>query len=284
MVRRALPVAALAALVSCDDGTFADRGLDAELRVEGATFRRGALPDGAGGPAVKGVSLAPRIVTGTVGACTGSLDPSATAVVLALDGDRGYWTLPAAIPDVSAPGFPTFSSRIGLSSAAREGARTLVVHAVDEGGRVGPAATRPVTVTHPAPAEGSFVVSLVWSGEADLDLLVAEPGGAELSKRTPSTRDAGGRGGLLDADKNARCTTDGRAGENVVYLAPPASGRYVARVDTFSLCGRESAPYRVEARRDGVLLAATEGTATALDTRLPHDRGAGIVALEVDVP
>ena len=72
--------------------------------------------------------------------------------------------------------------------------------------------------------------------------------------------------------------------ENVDYADKPPSGHYVVRVDTFSLCKTIGASWRVEAFLEGASLGAAQGSSTDFDTRFSHDRGAGVLALELDVP
>ena len=91
-------------------------------------------------------------------------------------------------------------------------------------------------------------------------------------------------GGVLSADANADCRLDGLGAENVVWTSAPPQGRYLVRVDTFSLCGEPASAWRVEAFLRGARVGAAEGISTDQDTRFGHDRGAGVLALEVLVP
>lgn len=289
-------VAALSVIgASCTELDF-DPGLDADLQVTGGQFHRAPLPAENGGPAVTVFNVPPRISPGTLGKCNGTLAPSATGVVIALEGDLGYWVIPAGIPDVTAPGAPTFTADVAYGAELREGTRNFQVRAVDEQGRFGPAAVKAIKVTNTKKPAGPFVISLSWDTNADLDLHVVEPTGVEIWKRDISSYveppvgspplPAGQKkpGGKLDFDSNASCVRDGRRAENVVYELPPPKGRYVVRVDAFSLCQQPNAYWRVEALLDGRSIGAAEGLATEFDTRFSHDRGAGVLALEVDVP
>jgi hypothetical protein len=289
-----LTLSTVACVTSCQ-GVVADQGVDADLQVSGGQFFRNTRPVENGGPRVKTVTASPSVRPGSVGTCSGALEPEATGVALALDGDRGYWVLPAGLPDVASPQFPTFLASIAFGSRIRQGARTLEVHAVDEQGRFGPGATRLVNVAASARPTGRFVVHLKWDNDADLDLHVVEPSGVEIFKRNTDSQDkapsgsppepgAERSGGRLDFDSNASCVRDGRRAESVVYLAPPPRGRYIVRVDAFSLCNQINAWWRVEAVLDGRTIGTSEGLATEVDTRFPHDRGAGVLALEIDVP
>jgi hypothetical protein len=298
LVMAAVAVIAATALASCDDTAAPDVGLDAELRVKGGQFFRGTMPaeDGAG-PEVKTVALTLAVQPGTSARrCAGVLGPPATAVALSIEGDLGYWVVPAGLPDVSARGFPTFATQLDFAQRLSVGTHVFVARAVDAAGHFGPASTSPLVVTPPAAPAGRFVVSLTWDTHADLDLHLTDPAGVEIWKRNinsyeppppGSSPEAPGTphpGGILDFDSGAQCVPDGRHAEHVVYADKPPSGHYVARVDTYELCGASGAHWRVEGFLDGVSIAAAEGSSTSYDTRFSHDRGAGVLALELDVP
>lgn len=288
---------ALAALPSCNDDLVADEGLDANLRVTGGQFHRGDVPADTSGPLVETVSLSPIVRPGaSERSCSGVVGPQATAVALSLDGDPGYWILPAAPPDVTAPGFPTFQASVSFSAAIGGGTHTFLARAVDAAGHFGVALARPLDVTAPAHPAGHLVIALTWDNHADLDLHVVDPTGVEIWKRNidsyappppgspPEAPGTPHPGGLLDFDSNAQCVPDGRYAENVVYADQPPSGHYLARVDTYSLCDEPGAHWRVEAFLEGVSIGAAQGTSTDYDTRFSHDLGAGVLALELDVP
>jgi hypothetical protein len=283
-------------LSSCND-TVPDEGLDASLRVTGAQFYRQVIPADESGPGVKNVSLGPIVHPGaSERSCSGTVDPSALAVALSLDGDPGYWILPASPPDVTAPGFPTFATSVSFSAATASGPRTFLVRGVDANGRFGPAFARPLDVTATPRPAGRLVIALSWDTHADLDLHVVDPTGVEIWKRNinsfeppppgapPEAPGTPHPGGILDFDSNAACVPDGRYAENVVYTGTPPSGHYTARVDTYSLCDVPGAHWRVEGFLDGVSIGAAVGSSTENDTRFSHDRGAGVLALELDVP
>ncbi|MBX3189710.1 MAG: hypothetical protein KF819_21980 [Labilithrix sp.] len=286
---------ALALTASCED-VVVDAGLDAGLRVDGAQFFRRAMPAETSGPGVRNVVLAPTVLAGSATKVSGDLEPTATAIAVGLDGDPGYWVVPAGLPDVTAPGFPTFVAGVSFAPMLRAGAKSFVARAIDAGGNFGPPLVRPLNVNARVPPPGKLVVSLTWMNQADLDLHVVDPNGTEIWKRNvtsyqppppgspPEPPGTVRQGGVLDFDSNASCVQDGRRAENVVWTTAPPPGRYVARVDTFSLCGQVNAYWRVEVFVDGVSVKAAEGLATEIDSRAPHDRGAGVLALEIDIP
>jgi hypothetical protein len=280
MRRRALFFALLAPLAACN-GVSNDRGLDADLVVSGAQFVAGAMPAAEGGPAVASLDLSSNLAyAGEIDKpLRGALAREATAAAIGLAGDRGYWIVPAGLPDIAAPEFPTFGVTLSFSATLRKSSRDLVVRAVDERDRFGPPETRTLTISGAPEPEGALVISLSWDTEADLDLLVELPGGAVIWKGDPMEG-----GGVIDADSNAACVIDGRRRENVTFHDAPSSGRYVVRVDAPSLCAASFANWKVEARLGGALVGASEGEMLVADTYFTHDRGAGVRALEIDVP
>lgn len=269
---------ALAILMMAGCGGGADPGTRADLQVANAQFVRGALPTG-NGPAVVALEFADRALA--AGAhdrpLLGQLAPSATAVALALDGDRGYWIVGAGVPSTDAPTLPTFDTRVSFARTLPTATRRLSAVAVDASGRFGAPTGVDVGIAGMSIPTGALVVHLAWRGRADLDLHVVVPSGAEIWNGNVAAD-----GGVLDVDSNARCNLDLRDQENVVWPTAPPSGHYVVRVDAFSLCGDALADWSLLV--DGVAHRGSAGTALDADTRGPHGKGAGLTALEFDVP
>jgi hypothetical protein len=278
LVMRTLAAALLWMAAGCG-GASPDPGVGGELYVPGAQFVPGPPPADDGGPRVLALRLSdPSVFPGAHDQpLLGALAPSGTAVALDLAGDRGYFVVGASVPDTEAPDEPAFTAALSFARALAPGARTIEARGVDAGGRVGPPATLAITVaTLPVPS-GPLVVHLAWDRDADLDLHVVGPAGVEVwSGRVR------GDGAALDVDSNGQCRIDGRNQENVVWAMPPAAGRYVVRVDAFSLCGQPFADWRVEVSAAGAAMAAAAGTVVAEDTRGGHGVGAGRLALTFD--
>jgi hypothetical protein len=275
----------------------ADPGFDADLQITGGAFVRGALPAAGDGPSVEALQFSDARVFAGDGErpLLGVLDASATAVLLALDGDRGYWVVGAGVPATDAPTLPRFDVRAAFSRLIAGGTRQLVAQAVDAAGHAGAPVAQPVDVSAASVPAGPMVVSLVWNGAADLDLHVVDPDGIEIFSRHPSgyrpppppalpDPTAADNAPLLDDDSNASCVIDGRDEENVVWKLAPVSGHYVVRVDASSLCGLPYSDWRVDRLVDGAVVASATGEAIDADTRGAHDAGAGRTALEFDVP
>src|SRR5262249_7210610 len=168
---------------------------------------------------------------------SGSLAPTATAAAIGLSGDSGYWILPAGPQKVQEPGYPTFSAYLGFSPLVPAGDYQLIVRAVDRAGRFGAPQMITVHVMGPVLPDGMLVVTLRWDTDADLDLHLVVPGGAEVwagninSHELPppgmsEDPNAWMTGGILDFDSNSQCNIDGLRREDVIWKMPPPSGRY----------------------------------------------------------
>jgi hypothetical protein len=296
VVAAALALAGAAA-ASCSNGVQADTGSDAYLRVPGGQFVRGPMPDGsAGGPAVTQLTLINNDIWAGLAddPIGGALAPDATAAAIGLQGDVGYWIVPAGVPSVAAPDDPTFSATAVFSEGIVLGSYTLVVRAVDDGGNFGLPSTQ-ILVAEPSPTNppptGHLVVTLTWDTESNLDLHVVDPTGAEIywgdqSSQPPQSFGAadGGSYGYVDYDSNASCVIDGLRREDAIWPDPPPSGQYTVRVDAASLCGQPDAHWTVSVVLEGNAIARASGIALDADTWGNHGLGAGQLALQFAVP
>jgi len=283
------------ALMGCSDGASSDPALGSRMRILGAQFVPGATPNAQEGPAVAGLDLLSTTIWPGYASkpVRGALGVTATAAALGLNGDSGFWVIPAGVPDVSAPTLPTLECTASFSRSLPDPAYTLEVRAVDARGRFGPPYRQTLTTLPIAPSRavpGALVVTLTWDNEADLDLHVIDPLGHEIFHGAPSSKNAFAPGssndssGRLDVDSNADCADDQLRQEDVVWAEPPAAGRYLVRVDSASLCGRSVAHWRVSVTLNDTPLAGAAGTSLDSDTWGAHDRGAGVLALGFDVP
>ncbi len=284
-------------LAACEGGVQKHSGLTALMQVQKGEFFEGAPPADTSGPAV----LATNTTTTTlrVGqtnrSLTGSIGPTSATVALWLEGDVGYWLLPAGGSDPILPSALSFEASLGFSSFITAGQHVVRVAASDSSGRFG--ASFPVTfdfVDLNAPREAKLRVALSWDVDADLDLHVVQPDGKEIWARKittyqppvvgPIDQAAADAAGKLDFDSNSMCNIDGRRRENVLFLDTPPSGQYTVRVDTFSLCGQVAARWTVDVVSAGATIATATGTALPASTRFPHERGAGALAATFTLP
>jgi hypothetical protein len=272
-----------------------DEGANAYLRVPGAAFVRGPLPSGsADAPGVASIDLVNSIIhADMIGyPITGALEPRATAAAVGLQGDVGYWIVPAGLPNVATPADPSFAATATFAAGIVPGSYTLVVQAVDGRGHFGAPRTQNLTAqVAPSAPTGDLVITLSWDTESDMDLHVVDASGVEIfhgamSDQPPpfEPQPDGGSYGHLDWDSNANCVIDGKRQESVVWPGAPPPGLYIVRVDAASLCGQPIAHWTVAATLKGKSLGEAQGVAVDASTRGPHDQGAGVTALELRGP
>jgi hypothetical protein len=278
-------------------GASADPGTSALMFIEGAQFVPGAMPNDSGGPKITSIDLArTTIVPGVLGsALRGTMEETATGVAIGMEGDAGYWTVPAGAPAFETPGLYTFSVSLAFALRLQPGELSVDARAVSKDGRFGAKSSVMVAAVTSSVSKDPLVISLRWDTESDLDLHVVDPNGVEIWARNissaprppvgaPPDPNAQAMAGMLDFDSNAMCVIDGRRVENVIYRGTPPPGHYLVRVDTFSLCGQPAAHWSVEASRLGTTFARASGVSTDFDTRGTHDRGSGVLALDFDQP
>ena len=277
---RACPAAILLCAVACGGGNDGG-GLDAWLRIPGGQYVAGPLPAPSGGPeVVQAFTSRADIAAGSQDRrVQASLQPATAAVAIGLDGDRGHWILPAGPPSAQEPGALTVSSSLSFSPDLPAGDYALIVRPIDAGGRAGQGAALPLRNPAPALPAGALAITLTWDNEADLDLHVVEPGGEGLYWGHVASA-----AGVIDVDSNQSCTIDGRRTERAFWATAAPAGHYLVRVDTPSLCAEATAHWRLQAQVGDRVVASARGQSIASDTRGAHGRGAGLLALELDVP
>lgn len=284
--------AALLALAGCDARGL---GLDARLRVPDATY----VP---GPPPASTSTASPRV--SSLDTPRSAVEPGEPTLILAATfptdangvsvfhpSDPGHWRLPVGPRDAFSLELLTLEVRAELSGDTPLGPFDVELRATDRAGVTGPARSLTLDVVE-APVEvDPLVITLRWEGSADLDLRVVLPDGTELGPRNPSAfvRGAMGDAGTfrdaarLEVDAQAGCARASRPRERARWPTAPPLGRYVVRVDTFSLCGDAAAPWRVTIDRAGTRLAEAEGLSTPYDVRFDHDLGAGRTVLDVEL-
>jgi hypothetical protein len=298
--------AAVTAAAGCGGASPAS-GLTAFLRASNAQYVPGTLDavTAVAGPKVDSVRTnSSTAFPGEQGrAIAGSLSGTATAVLVGLAADSGYWVIPAGIMDTETPGDFAFQTTLSFSPELPVGDATLIFRATDGEGQVGPANLLPLLVSAPAPS-GALVVSLEWDTESDLDLHVLIPNVNDpnapyevwarnpvaLPPRGPSdpptTAADVDAAGHLDFDSNAACVIDGRRQENLVFANPPPPGAYEVRVDTSSLCGQATARWHALAVAGGgnATLGEAFGQVTDAATSGSHIASSGLLAFTFSIP
>jgi hypothetical protein len=296
---------------ACQWSSNSSSGLSSLIRVEGGQAMRGSIAGPADTIAAK-ATLTPRNAAIFPGesnkSINGNVGPDANAVALGVAGDSAYWLVPALAPDTSSDPlrFFLYTAIFSLSPAVASSPllqpdpnspSTLILplsyRAVNDAGEFGPTQVQQLYM-YPQGVDGTLVVSLDWDAPVDLDLHVQTPilapNDAGLVTVWAKTRSAepnlpdGGVDGNLDFDSNEDCQIDGRDLENVVWTGQPPSGRYIVRVDAFSLCGQTSAAWHAIAYTPQGTIGEASGVLTDAATREAPTAGAGLTAFEFDYP
>lgn len=284
------PLLLLALGVACEDGQPFSTGEGEALLVEGGTYDVAPIYETSREPEVLAAFLSTPVFPERTQhkSFSGVLSARSTAVTIALRSSpgvetEGRWWVAAGPPLPDFPDLPSFTAPLSFSRELLPGPYQLELRAWDDDGKAGPVRTVDFSLTALPAAEGELMFTLSWDRDADLDLRVETPSGEEISRSNPRVGVSEEAGGSLDFDSNGACRLDGRRVENVVWAAQPASGRYRARVDTFSLCEEEAVRWRLTATRAGRLVAAAEGLSTSADLRYVSQRGSGLLALQLEV-
>jgi hypothetical protein len=287
-LRAILRVAAPASLLLQNAGT----------PLPGAQFFPGAMPKAKGGPKVTAVdNLNSIIFPGQLGKpLNGRVGAGGQVVAVGLDGAIGYWIVPVGQLDIVNPTEPDFSLQADFSSALSLGDHVLHFQAGDASNSFGEPTDLKLTAKKYKDPQGLLIVRLTWDTEADVDLHVQQPDGADLwAKRqttfvppapgepnpTPAELQAGG---IVQFDSNGRCVIDGAREETIVWKTVVPTGTFTVRADAFSMCGQVAANWKlqVEQRTDpkvtGTILATASGTLYPRDTAFPHVDGSGAFA------
>lgn len=272
-------LAVVPVLSGCDDTGVLVSPVSLEpLAVQGGQFFSGPLPTGTG-PSVHTITVPNGSTHFLAGAqnqtLMGDADKGATAVLVRFaDLGSGYWSVPVVMPDIMmSNGALTWTTICDFSQSIPAGPQSLVFNAIDANGNAGPVPgvnqMETLTFLSPVPT-GDVVISLVWDSNADLDLHLVAPNGAELDPQHPNTAitfDGGLPPGtaVLDRDSNANCVEDGYREEDAVFADAPAPGIYVLRVDMFSACGAPAANFAVTVRVHGAVIKTFNGILLAAD-------------------
>lgn len=270
----------------------APSGLDEPVRVRTTTpsgttiaaqFVSGAFPTGtAEGPELASLETNQnKIFQGELGKTLGgAVSKKATAVALHLEGlGSGYWVAPTQIKNTEIADTLTWSVLLDFGRNVPAGLYPVTVSAVDEQERVGLPKQTTFQMQPSVPQTG-LVVSLSWDLNADLDLHVVDPSGAEISPKKPtsavdpniitSASTIPPEAGRLDRDSNANCTIDSTRLENIQWVAPPP-GEYRVYVDMFSPCAQSAATFTVNLYSAGQLSNSWSGRLLSIDA----DNGKG---------
>jgi hypothetical protein len=298
-------LALVAALSGCtDDNVEVQTGLEAKLRVANAQYEPGGFPVDVGSDAMApapvtlpdgGMVGPPTVVTiesqnnsvkrGTIGKTLRVIaSPTTRTVAIGLAGDAGYWLIPVALHSVEFDPNLELSARLDFDRTLPLGPTKLWFAAVDAENKIGPARALDLTILDDIPT-APLVVSLTWTSDMDLDLVVVHPDGSVLTnKAVRPAPSSNGIVGQIDLDSNGNCIVDGHRAENASYSAFGA-GEYKVYVRQAQACGQPLTGWHVRVLRDGNEITQSSGSFYASEIDLPNGgpTGPGRLALSFDV-
>lgn len=235
----ALAVLCSLGLASCDNPTVirgaALKSYVAGVNIEGVQgqLNSGPPPSPGAGPSVVVPANAETITGGSTAFALSTSAPVRTVVVF-VSGVDGYYLVPLPGDITSGQGIISIG---GLPPVL--GFEVLFAVA-GSNGVFGPYSGMSISAIQAA--GGDIQVSVTWNSEADVDLHVVEPGGAEIYYGSPTSPS----GGQLDIDANAACSTSSLTQENIGWMPGTApAGTYTVRVDYWDACGAAATDYVV---------------------------------------
>ncbi|MDB4991557.1 MAG: hypothetical protein JWN04_6735 [Myxococcaceae bacterium] len=289
-------------LTSCGDEVQVDNGLRAAVRVANAQFEDRRFPvDITSDAAVPvqlladgGTSTPPDIVSinslnnsvvrGTVNKdLRVVVGQGATTVAIGLEGERGYWVTPVSTHSVEFSPALELTATLQFDRTLPVGPARLWFAAADATGHYGAPGSLDLTIRDDVP-QAAMVLSLDWTEDMDLDLVVALPDGSTLTNKATRSTAAGANAPRIDLDSNASCVIDAHRSENAIFTAVP-SGSYTVYVRLAAACGVPETGWRVRLSRDGQVINTVNGVSYAYETNLPHGgpSGPGRMALHFDI-
>lgn len=300
----ALALLALLALVgACGDEIEVTNGLKAKLRVAGGQFKEDDFPVDTSTDASAarptpagdgGVLLPPRITTveslnnsikrGTVGKTLRVVvAENARTVAIGLEGDPGYWLVPIDARSIEFAPDLELNATLDFDRKLLLGPHKLWFAASDKDGHYGAPRSLDLTILDDVPA-APIVVSLTWTANVDLDLVVVQPDGKVVTNKAVRTAADGPSAARIDLDSNSGCVLDGHRAENALFTATPI-GEYRVFVRHASPCGLPSTGWTVRLLREGVEVDRISGASYAFETDLPNGgpSGPGRLALRFNI-
>ena len=300
-------VSALALLVvaqaACDDQVEVTNGLEAKVRVAAAQYVEEGYPvdtqaDAAVAPPVPvadgGVLPPPRIssleslnnsvVRGSVGKGIRVVtSENARTVAIGREGDPGYWLIPVAARSIEFAPDLELSAALDFDRSLPVGKAKVWFAASDADGRYGPPRALELTILDDVPS-APLVVSLSWTANFDLDLLIVQPDGKVITNKAVRSAMDGALAAKIDLDSNSACVFDGHRMENALFSTSPP-GEYQVYVRLASSCGLPTTGWTVRLLREGVEMDRANGVSYAYETDLPNGgpTGPGRLALRFTI-
>jgi hypothetical protein len=296
-------ISTLAWLGACDDEIEVTNGLAAKLRVAGGQYREDDFPADTTltTPVVPptpvsdgGVLPPPRISSleslnnsvkrGTVGKnIRVVVSENARTVAIGLEGDPGYWLVPVAARSIEFAPDLELSATLDFDRTILLGPARLWFAASDADGHYGAPRSLDLTILDDVPS-APLLVSLTWTANVDLDLVVLQPDGKVVTNKAVRSAADGPSAARIDLDSNAGCVIDGHRSENALFTQTPI-GEYRVFVRQASACGVPTTGWTVRVLREGVEVDRISGASYAYETDLPNGgpSGPGRLALRFNI-
>jgi len=285
-------LAALAAVAACDSGIETTSGVASRMRVTNGVYLSRDFPvpmvetdagsapaadpdadagaDGgvSGPPQVDGISSPNNTVPVGIGTkgLTAFVSPNARTVAIGLEGEPGFWRVPVGQPSLENAPDLEVTAALSFDRSLGAGTANIWLAAADADGHYGPARSLALALVDSIPST-PLAVSLSWSADMDLDLVIKQPDGSLLTPK--SLTDASGKRiasgedvPSIDLDSNIGCLIDGRRRENATWTAPQP-GTYEVYVRLAAPCGFPYAGWKVQVLRDGEENGNATGTSYA---------------------
>ena len=303
-VLAAMLTAALS-FAACGDEVQVDNGLTANVRVANAQFQDRDFPVDTNISADAAVPVQPAASDGGVvgppgivtidsqnnsvkrGTINKSLrvvvDPGATTVAVGLAGQRGYWLSPVTIRSVEFAPSLELTVTLEFDRSLAIGPARLWFAAANAAGQYGAPRPLDLVILDDAP-RAAMVVSLDWTQNVDLDLVVQRPDGTLLTNKATRSAGASADSPKIDIDSNSACVLDGHREENAIFTSIPV-GAYAVYVRLAAACGVPETGWRVRLLRDGQQVSEVHGATYAYETTLPNagPSGPGRLALQFNI-
>lgn len=273
---RALRFGCALLLMAACSGESGASGLDQPFWLAGGAFELGELP-GAAPRDEPDTSRKLRLTTietnhtvlhpGQTGKRIGGrVTGDGYAIALRFEGlGDGYWVKPLGETDSAFPGELSFSVSLELAPDLPLGPQRLLFSVIDSAGKAGRQQALELCVTSrfdralhacdDTQRPPAAVISLHWSSQADLDLIVRTPDGEVVDGLRPSTQTGDGREQAADpseravlyADRGPSCGAGSSQREDLVWLDEVPPGRYDVFVRLFDACGERATHFQVDA-------------------------------------
>ena len=250
-----------------------DKGYPVDTQADAAALPPVPVADGGvlPPPRISSIeSLNNSVVRGSVGKGIRVVtSENARTVAIGLEGDPGYWLIPVAAHSIEFAPDLELSAALDFDRSLPVGKAKVWFAASDAEGRYGPARALELAILDDVPS-APLVVSLSWTANFDLDLLIVQPDGKVITNKAVRSATDGALAAKIDLDSNSACVFDGHRKENALFRSTPP-GEYQVYVRLASSCGLPTTGWTVRLIREGVELDRASGVSYAYEPICPTE-------------